>query len=453
MIQCITLPQVLFILALLAIPMAFTLRNWKLFVIGIVGFALRAAVAYLEESGSLELPWSGKDSLKFYNDAITFSCYSSERFLHTFDPTSSQVYAWLLAIPARVLGSEVLYLRLINAVSGTLLIVQTYTLARRIATERAAMLSAAAVAFFPLTIALSSVLLREALITNCILGAFWFITLYSQRLDLRWLCGAAFCFVLGGMLHGAIAIGVATLLLVVLYNAIAQGRHTSRRLIVQLGAGLLMAGGMVVVPLAAGMSVSKLGSSSDASSIAQERIEREQRMGSKGESGYPAFLLQNPLRPDVFVLRSVYFMGSPFLWSARNGVDQVAALLGLGNLLLFVGILWRFRQLDQVERSYLMVLLFFIAMFSFGTSNVGTAIRHRTKFFACTVCLFAASRSVFQWDDELGEYDDELDEYDEDLDEYQDDMGEYEDELDAYEESTEYYDEEPVEYVRRRARA
>jgi predicted membrane channel-forming protein YqfA (hemolysin III family) len=80
-------------------------------------------------------------------------------------------------------------------------------------------------------------------------------------------------------------------------------------------------------------------------------------------------------------LKVLYFLGGPFPWSDRSVTDVYGSLHGV----LFLAMTWYL--LRQVRRRYhpldaklLFALAVVIFVYAMGSSNYGTAIRHREKF-------------------------------------------------------------------------
>lgn len=120
--------------------------------------------------------------------------------------------------------------------------------------------------------------------------------------------------------------------------------------------------------------------------------------GEGGDSDYLTWLdLSSPQKILMYTpLKMFYFLYSPIIIDWR-GLNDLAAFLLDSSIYIFLSwyiitkkvVLPKYRLLKR----YLFVsILFTTFLFSFGTSNTGTAIRHRAKI--CTVMLIAASVSM-----------------------------------------------------------
>lgn len=118
-----------------------------------------------------------------------------------------------------------------------------------------------------------------------------------------------------------------------------------------------------------------------------------------GGSSYAQYVgdARTPIRMIVyFIPRLLYFMFSPFPWQWRGISDIISfSLCSFVYLLIIVRAFKyiRYTKKDDENRllliALLVVLLLSASFFSWGVSNTGTAIRHRDKFIAIIVTIFA----------------------------------------------------------------
>ena len=112
-----------------------------------------------------------------------------------------------------------------------------------------------------------------------------------------------------------------------------------------------------------------------------------------GDASWPKWTIINSF-DELFYkvpIRSIYFLFSPFPWE----IKKVEHLIGMLDSLLYIylsfliyqnrKIIWK----DQTLRTLLLILLFYILVFSIGVGNFGTGIRHRSKFVFIFIILAA----------------------------------------------------------------
>ena len=113
-------------------------------------------------------------------------------------------------------------------------------------------------------------------------------------------------------------------------------------------------------------------------------------------SNYPNWTI--PTKDSDFITlvtkifaRIIYFLYSPFPWDFKRYYH----LIGFADsaLMFYITICaWNNRTLiweDPVIRFLLLLLLTYVLIYGLGTSNFGTAIRHKTKFMFILICLAA----------------------------------------------------------------
>ena len=97
-------------------------------------------------------------------------------------------------------------------------------------------------------------------------------------------------------------------------------------------------------------------------------------------------------------LRVMYFLGAPFVWM----VSQFRDLLGLLDAVVFLyiaskialGVRQRRLLTIDVYLSIILVVAGVVAVFALGTSNYGTAFRHRAKIFPWLLLLYLYGNSI-----------------------------------------------------------
>jgi hypothetical protein len=345
----------------------------------VLGLAIRLVLGWLEQGGYLSLPWSGSDSEEFYAKALDYSRASLSTHLLDFEPQRSYVYSWCLGWFMRLFGTEYFYLRVLNMMVGciTAVIVQR-ALLHSGASKRCALYGLCVYLFFPFTIILNSVLLRESIISFCVALATLGIVRFQFKGQVSGLVLAVVASLIGALFHGAVAVLMIMLLLMVAFVPMKGVRapFSSGRGRIAIGLVAVAFLGFVLGT----MEFGKIGSAATALDQVEGRFERVAKVGSKGESGYPEWLTSTIDNPIYWIPRFVYFAAAPFPWDWRNAADAAAGLVGLGYLaLLFWG--WRIRKVHP-GYFYLFVLLVVCwFVYSIGTDNVGSSIRHRTKFF------------------------------------------------------------------------
>ena len=391
--------QCLFVLIMLLFTAFGCLRNADLAAILVIGLGLRFTVAALEHLGIVALPWSGADSETFYSYAQIYASAPLSQHISEFNPRFAWVYSWVLGFFIRVFGSEYFFLRSLNiliySVIG-LLIYRSLTVSG--SSKKNATLGVLIYTLFPITIVLNSVLLREALVTLGVSISLYGFCLFYVQMAVRGLIYIFLGAILSALFHGAfVLLGITYMAILVFVPVrsstqalVAPRRRVAHRLITLIAA--LCALGML-----GGMSdyFSKVGGVTEVDQALQDRLDRVATRGSKGGSGYAGWLTENAANPAVQLVRFAYFIAAPFPWDYRNAADLAGGVCSaFFTYLLVVMVLGR-------KISSLSKVLFFVAMgsllaFSIGTDNVGTALRHKSKFFPFLIVAYVLWRSQRQ---------------------------------------------------------
>lgn len=95
-------------------------------------------------------------------------------------------------------------------------------------------------------------------------------------------------------------------------------------------------------------------------------------------------------------VRMIYFLYSPFPWDI-SALRHLKGLIDSGFLIFMTLIMWKYRKKlwkNDVYRYLLIILIIYILAFSFGTSNVGSAIRHKAKFLPIILLFYGLKDQV-----------------------------------------------------------
>jgi hypothetical protein len=313
-----------------------------------------------------------------------------------FDPSHSYVISFIGAILYKITAPSPVMLNVINAAVSVYLIVASSRLTSDLFGPKRAKTVSWIVALFPFAILYGSVYRRE------VFGSLFF-TLGLIR-TAKWassgrplsLVAAFTCFVFAGMFHGGFTAGIVGLALIafgdVLYSIFGPARKTNvnRLLSGALGAVLLV--GTTGYMLASGFTLNKVGELGEISVVEAVEARTVDRV-SDGGSSYPPILTgANPLaNPIIIPGRFLYFLLSPFPWDIRAANHLLGFAATVVYLYIVIGI-YRSRRLIYTCRkaaAVFCVLAVTVTVFAISIDNVGTSIRHRTKFLFGLIALCA----------------------------------------------------------------
>lgn len=124
-------------------------------------------------------------------------------------------------------------------------------------------------------------------------------------------------------------------------------------------------------------------------------------MSELGGSSYAAYVgnSSNPLNMIIFTIpRMFFFLFSPMPWMIRGLPDIIAFLFSSCYYLMVLIAVFKYLQKPKDKNRALLITIFIVAMsaafvFGWGTSNSGTACRHRDKMTVVWGVLYALSKS------------------------------------------------------------
>lgn len=363
-----------------------------------LGGLARLVLSWLIGLDILELPGTTSDARTFERRAREWSLLPWQELFNQFSPASSYVISFVGAIIYKLTVPSPVLLNLINGILSFLLIIMSYKLAREVWGDKSRGVAAAwIIALFPFAMLYGSVFRRE------VFGSFFFMIAIFK--SLRWLASknpvalliAVFYFVVAGIFHSGYLVGVFGLILFVMVATIkpfltrSTDRSSMNTMISGAIAGIFFVG-MLGAALSIGFTINKLGDVSNLDVAAAIEYRVEGRV-SDGTSSYPDFLRGvNPFsNPVVLPGRFIYFLFSPFPWDIRAMSHVPGLMASVYFILLGRSIFYSRKKIYKNKKAILlfMIVIASILVFSISIDNVGTSVRHRTKFIYPLVALCA----------------------------------------------------------------
>ncbi|MBV1879659.1 MAG: hypothetical protein KUG79_18595 [Pseudomonadales bacterium] len=336
------------------------------------------------------LPQGRFDARRFdYYAELWATVYGCGGFFEHVDASTSYIYSSILSVLYACVGYSPLGAQFLNAVLGTLAVGYFALACSRMWGWQAAQYSAYLLAVFPFLIVYSAVGLREAFILVFFAMGIYALTNYCysrNKLSLVW---ALLLFYLSSLFHDAMAIAIVGAIFALLLRPILVQRLNY--LVKGFLFGLL---GLAALSMCyffiSDISFNKLGN------LAELDIKSLGHLSQARASGGAAYLVGFVPNSGIdliwhFPIRLVYFLFSPFPWD----VDSPQQIFGLIDSLIYLSLitllfLHRRELMKNPAVIPLLMVIFSLALvFAFGTSNFGTATRHRAKFCIVLVILIA----------------------------------------------------------------
>ncbi|MCG6656332.1 hypothetical protein HOP52_00880 [Halomonas campisalis] len=401
------MPEVTFVFLLFVLTGVYCLwmgtrHRWLLMPL-ILAYLFRLFLFFLDYARIFRPPGATEDASRFTRISFEYASRDWSSLLDSAPLFSSRFYPWSGGVIQKAVGESELFLISASFFFGHVVVVVTGIICYQLWGKRAAVFAAIIMALYPFAAFNSILAMREEVaIMFFLMGLYFYI---------RWVAGKSTLGLLwGGLLFGvavlfhpgwvAAFIGVAAYLVYFLYRNlfIDRPRFVSRlyafKMLLSIGM-LAFSLGMVMasegVYLGKGIEIGGEGEEGGLGSAIEGRFSRE----PSGGSAYPGFVAQgNPYtQPWLIPARIAYFHFSPFPWDIRSPRH----LLGLVSAGLYWFLAWRvYRGWPQLKSREECVALLFIfgaltVVFAIGVTNIGTAIRHKTKLLGLFVILAASS--------------------------------------------------------------
>lgn len=325
------------------------------------------------------LPNSGADTEWFYSTGQKVAAGVVE---------SSDALIRLTSLGIKFLGDSRLYLQFLLMLFSII----TITTIDRILEEfkldiKQRKLTVYIIGLLPNFAILSSIYLRESLVTMLISNSFYFWVKWIKRKnELNFYM--AIVLVLGASVFHSGAIGVAVGYIVVklVYNRKKKKiRFSISTIVMSL---VFLIGFMYLYNNYAEVFFGKM--------LNVENLEDVANLSKEGGSSYAAYVgNSNSLRNMIVYtpIRMIMFQFSPFIWQVRGLNDIIAMIFDSFFFLYVIYKSFSYIRNRKTENKTTVILVLIIVfavtfVFGWGVTNTGTALRHRNKLIVLYAVLF-----------------------------------------------------------------
>ncbi len=303
------------------------------------------------------------------------------------DVDHGYILSWIISLFYSLTGRSLLMAQTLSVVFGVSSVYLGWKVSIELWSKKIAYKSAWVMAIFPTWLLYSALTLREAYVYFFTIFAILWSVRYIDSRRLFHLLMAIIGFLIASLFHGAMFVGLVSLILFIAYHFSFKsksflGLHYVKFIIILLIITFILLKSNVNIPYIG------LLSDLDIKTIYMQGVGT-----SFGNSKYPDFLIINNYI-DLLLLtpiRVVYFLFGPMIWDINSIVHIFGFIDGLIYLFMFF-LLWknrRFFSKNKKAKFLLFILTSYIVVFSLGVSNSGTALRHRAKLFPIVVVLSA----------------------------------------------------------------
>ena len=370
----------------------FMKHSRTLFTIISVSYFLRISFMFFDIYGRniFLLPGSGADTEVFHSQAVAFAQTGQEGITN---------YVSFIGWIYRLVGSERIFAQYVNVILSILTIFIAVRILEKLrVSERAMQISIFILAFLPNYMIISAILLRESLLIFLLaLSLLLFVNWWTENRVTHFLLSLVFVLFAAYFHSGAIANGVVYVVAFILCNNPMRKFQINRKSVI-----------LSVVFLAAfSVFFNKYGSQFFdyfASIDSAEDVAAKNEQANAGGAAYNAEIVSNDTFFGMIIntpVKIMYFLFSPFPWDWRDLNDMIAFIFS--SVFFLVCLIMGVRALLRKDFNQNMIwLLLFLALvsaviFGWGTSNAGTALRHRDKFLVNYIVMLAISLNALSF--------------------------------------------------------
>lgn len=350
------------------IKQGYTKRTFMVFLFSfIIKIGVLVWIVYF--SSIFTLPNTGSDNLFFHENASLLAQNTM--------PDRINPYTYLLSFVYRLYGPRIIIGNFMSVLFSVSTLYYFEKCLKVMDVSNQAYRSTILIfALLPNYLIISCVTLRESSIIFLLtLSAYFFICWWKTNKLSFFLFAILLCLVSGTLHSGAMFPAIGYMIYFIFYN----GKEKNRNINVKTVFYLLFLGAVIFA------FFQLFGNYLTAKFQNVESIEDSLRSidTSRGGSGYQIGMRLGNAYLDLLIntpIRIIYFLISPLPWDWR-GINDIFVFFA--DCIIYGSILWRYikniKRHKPMENAIFLAAFVTLIVFSWGVSNSGTALRHRTK--------------------------------------------------------------------------
>jgi len=346
----------------------------------LVAFFIRAGLAFTH-AFIMPLPDSDADAVMFENLGWEWANDSNRSLFSNFT-SGAFIYSWIISVLYTLTDRSPLMIQGINVFLGTTCVYLVWLIAMRITNGNTRVSGSATlvVAVWPTLNLYSALTMREAwIVFFSLLGIYYSILWWEKNKNIYCLM-SIFSFLGSLAFHSGMMgfLGIyCCLILAKWFSSFLQNKGSS---FIRQSLLLIILAGIIVFVLLTSFGLDKLGK------VLNDGIEgvgEQQEIAARSRAAYLSDLtIRSPIDFIWMTpIRVLYFLFAPFPWM----ITTLADIVGFFDSALIMWLFYRiYKNRESIRQNKLALIIFLfllgsIIFFALGTSNYGTAIRHRAK--------------------------------------------------------------------------
>ncbi len=348
-----------------------------------LGFAIRLIILFGDRYGWFPVHESGLDSEVFNGVAVSN--------VNSFIYNSRTNYTHFLTIIYRLTDTSRLIAQFINVLFGMGVILTIQRAMQELGVSRRNMLiSMCVLVLLPNLNVLSAILLREAWVQFFVsLSVLYFVRWFKSGMPL-YIVGVISSILAATYMHsGVIGVLMGYAIAFITYNPDDQKINLSRNTV----ASVIF---MLAIGLTASSYMELFADKLDKYDSIDDIVDVTNQVQTGGSDYLMWISTDSVVMSLLFApLKMFYFLFSPLPTEWRGIRDIFAFLIDAAIYMSLCYAAWRYSATSNVTRNikkYLIAALLTVTfIFAYGTTNGGTAMRHRAKILPLVVMIFAVS--------------------------------------------------------------
>lgn len=331
----------------------------------------------------ITLPDSTKDAAGLEELAWSYGQNGFYDALNQFPGISSFFYSWTVGVVYSLFGRSVLLAQSLGLFFGVASVFLAWFISRKIWDDYTAKKIGWVVALFPSLILYSVLPLREVYQSFFLLVAFIGIFYWIKTHNYKYIFLAMLGFISATFYHGALILGGIIFLIIVTITNIKKMFISLIKIRLNFQAFIItiLALSLLQFFFLNKIYIPKIGYFKD---LNLGFIVSELSARMIGDASYNNWANINSTTELIYKvpLRIVYFLFSPMPWDISKPIHLFGTIDGFLYLIIFYFIFRNFKTIwnDNFLRITLIILFFYLILFSLGVSNFGSGLRHRSKF-------------------------------------------------------------------------
>lgn len=349
----------------------------KIILILLVALVLRLGLA-LFPVYIAPLPDSQTDALAFEQTGWNFS-QSLQEGLPIELPEYGGLYSAFIGFIYYIFGQSFFLIQMPNVFVGVLIVFNIYRIGAFLWGERFGQRAAWVSTFFPTLILYAAMTRRETFIIYFLTLSLYYLLRWYDKGEIKLFIFSSLIILFGGILHSVLTLGLLVHGYLVLKRWFKECIIRRSKYCIKIATA-----GLLILIIIGAVLMSGLGFYQKFRNLKTlDDVGHYQAYTARGRAAYlENLILAKPI--DIiwqFPIRVIYFLFTPFPWM----ISSITDIIGFADVIFYIVLMihaWKRSSTWLYNKRALpltLMFLIFLAVFAMGTSNYGTAIRHRLK--------------------------------------------------------------------------